>query len=499
MKAARTLLFLLAAATIAPAVAGSEQSVLTFHGEPSRSGNFLAPGLTFERARGLHIDPEFDAKVAGHIYAQPLYWRAPGTDSGVLFAETEENTVYALDAKSGKEIWSRALGKPVSRAMLACGNIDPLGITGTPVIDPAGEAIYLDAMVSTSEGPSHLVFGLSLKDGSVLPGFPVDLARALKAKGENFDARFQNERGALALLDGTLYLPFGGHFGDCGSYRGWIIGIPLKDPHSVESWATRAQGGGIWAPGGIASDGKSLYFATGNTFDTKVWRDGEAVFRLGPDLRRSLSAEDFFTPADWRALDARDADLGCSNPVMLDLPKEGGTQALVLAFGKDGRAFLLDRQNLGGAGGALLAGTAAKSPVLTAAAVYPADDGVFAVFQGRGAHCPARRGEKGNGLTALKIRAGSPPTMDTVWCADPGGEGSPIVTTTDGHSYPVVWIVGAEGDNRLHGFRGDTGEPLFEGGGSADKMTGLHHFQTLIAAGDRLYVAADGRIYAFAH
>ena len=89
--------------------------------------------------------------------------------------------------------------------------------------------------------------------------------------------------------------------------------------------------------------------------------------------------------------------------------------------------------------------------------------------------------------------------MDTVWCADPGGEGSPIVTTTDGHSYPVVWIVGAEGDNRLHGFRGDTGEPLFEGGGSANKMTGLHHFQTLIAAGDRLYVAADGRIYAFAH
>jgi len=67
------------------------------------------------------------------------------------------------------------------------------------------------------------------------------------------------------------------------------------------------------------------------------------------------------------------------------------------------------------------------------------------------------------------------------------------------HSNPIVWIVGAEGDNLLHGFRGDTGQPLFAGGGSANKMRGLHHFQTLIAAENHLYVAADGRIYAFAN
>jgi hypothetical protein len=69
------------------------------------------------------------------------------------------------------------------------------------------------------------------------------------------------------------------------------------------------------------------------------------------------------------------------------------------------------------------------------------------------------------------------------------------VTTTDGHSNAIIWIVGAEGDNQLHGFRGDTGEPLFTGPGQA--MTGLRHFQTLIATEDRLYVAADGGIYAF--
>jgi hypothetical protein len=75
------------------------------------------------------------------------------------------------------------------------------------------------------------------------------------------------------------------------------------------------------------------------------------------------------------------------------------------------------------------------------------------------------------------------------------GAGSPVVTTTDGHSDPIVWIAGAEGDNRLHGFRGDTGEAIF---GSNEVMTGLRHFQTLIATESRLFVAADGRLYAFA-
>ncbi len=85
--------------------------------------------------------------------------------------------------------------------------------------------------------------------------------------------------------------------------------------------------------------------------------------------------------------------------------------------------------------------------------------------------------------------------MTTAWSAPLRGVGSPIVTTTDGRSDPIVWIVGAEGDNLLHGFRGDTGEPLYAG--PSPPMAGLRHFQTLIATEDRLYVGADGRIYAF--
>jgi hypothetical protein len=88
--------------------------------------------------------------------------------------------------------------------------------------------------------------------------------------------------------------------------------------------------------------------------------------------------------------------------------------------------------------------------------------------------------------------------LTTAWCAVSHGVGSPIVTTTDGHSDPIVWMVGAEGDNRLHAFKGETGEALFTGGGPNEALAGLHHFQTLIATGERLYVGADDRIYAFA-
>jgi hypothetical protein len=479
------------------AVSGTAQgqSVLTYHGSTDRSGNYIVPPLSWERARNIRLDPSFQPRIAGHLYAQPLYWRPPGSAAGQLLVATEDNNVYAIDASSGREIWRRQLDKPVALSTLECGNIDPLGITGTPVIDETTQTIYLAAMVADAAGPHHRVFAVSLKDGSPLPGWLVDIAEVLAARGQHFNARDQNQRGALAILAGRVYVPYGGHYGDCGGYRGWVIGIGLRNPSDIVSWSTRGQGGGIWAPGGIASDGRSLFVATGNTIGVSTWSDGEAVFRLSPDLRRQDAPEDFFAPADWPSLDSRDADLGGTNPLPLEVPASSGKQALVLALGKDGRAYLLDRRRLGGIGGSLASEIVATRPIRTAPAAYPAGEGVYVAFEGSGAHCPDSR--RGDALTVLQIRAGSPPTLVTGWCGTLQGEGSPIVTTTDGHSNPIVWIVGAEGDNRLHGYRGDTGEPLFGGGGPQDAMTGLRHFQGLLAADNRLYVGADGRLYAF--
>jgi hypothetical protein len=364
------------------------------------------------------------------------------------------------------------------------------------VIDESTGAIYLDAAVEESSAPHHRVFALSLKDGSTLPGWPIDVADALRAEHEVFNARDQSERGALTSLDGMLYVPFGGYWGDCGDYHGWVVGISLKDPGLLTGWSTRARGGGIWAPGGISSIGQSLFVATGNTFNASTWSDGEAIVRLAPDLHRSNDRRDYFAPTNWHTLDLQDADLGGTNPVILDVDNQHGRrQGLLLALGKDGRAYLLDRNNLGGIGGSLATEAVSKRPILAAPAVYTVAGDAFVAFQGRGERC-ALRGA-GDELTVLKISSGPEPMISTAWCRSVPGASSPIVTTTDGQSEPIVWVVGAEGDNRLHGFRGDDGEPLFNGG-AGPAMLGLHHFQTLIATKDRLYVGADQRVYAFA-
>jgi hypothetical protein len=105
-----------------------QDNVLAYHGGADRSGNFTVPGLTWQRARSLHLDQAFQARIAGNVYAQPLFWRTPGSTSGRLLVATEDNNVYAMDATRGHLIWARSLGKPVPRSALRCGNIDPLGV-----------------------------------------------------------------------------------------------------------------------------------------------------------------------------------------------------------------------------------------------------------------------------------------------------------------------------------------------------------------------------------
>ena len=484
---------MLALMLIAGVKAAGAQTVATYHGRADRSGNFVMPSLTWERARSLRLEPGFAPRFAGHLYAQPLYWHPPGRNSGVLIVASESNTVAAIDATTGKNLWSRTLGEPAPLSAFPCGNIDPLGITGTPVIDEAGRTLYVDAMVRAAAGARHRLFALSLDDGAVRPGWPIEVDKALRSIGQNFNSGVQNQRGALLILGGMLYVPYGGFFGDCGDYHGWVVGVRLGDPTQIVAWHTRARGGGIWAPGGLASDGTSIYAVTGNTIGAAAWSDGNAVLRLAPDLHHSLLPADYFAPADWRALDRRDADLGGSNPLLFDLPRANGTQPVVLALGKDQRAYLVDRNNLGGIGGSLVAKQVADGPIRTAPAAYPVADSIYAAFEGPGADCPTRAGN--GGVTVLRLRAGTPPAMDTAWCGALSGAGAPIVTTTDGRADPIVWILGAEGDNRLHGFRGDTGEVLFT---SPPLVGGLRHFETLIAADGRLFVGADSRLYAFA-
>ena len=178
-------------------------------------------------------------------------------------------------------------------------------------------------------------------------------------------------------------------------------------------------------------------------------------------------------------------------PLPLTVP--GSPIPLMLALGKDGNAYLLDRNNLGGVGGALAMRHAARGVIITAAAAYPLNDAMPVVYQARGVVCPNDRIVSGIGVLAVGGQRGN--RLSVAWCARLDGRGAPIVTTTDGSANPIVWAVGAEGDDRLHGFRGDTGDEIYAGAGNG--MTGLRHFVTILAAAGRFYIAGDDRIFAF--
>ena len=162
----------------------------------------------------------------------------------------------------------------------------------------------------------------------------------------------------------------------------------------------------------------------------------------------------------------------------------------MLALGKDGNAYLLSRENLGGIGHAIAKTHVSTDKIRTAMATYPGADAAMVAFEGAGAACP--NGQSGN-LVMLKI---TPSAIATAWCASFTGVGAPIVTTTDAKTDPIVWVVGAQGDGRLYGFRGTDGKPVAAvAGGSA----GILGFQTILWANGRFYVAANGAVYAFVY
>lgn len=484
-----------AAGTPAGGAAGavtSGASVLQHHKNATRDGVYVDAAFTKAAAAALHRDSTFTATLSGPTYAQPLYLENGSGGKDIVILATERNEVVAFDAANGTVVWQKTLATPVPRSNLPCGNIDPMGITGTPAIDAASRTLLVNAMTLDAGVVKHKVFALATEDGSTKSGWPVDVGATATANGLTFESPVHGERGALLVMNGNVYVPYGGHFGDCGNYHGWVVGISIANPAAAPTaWATRGRAGGIWASGGIASDGQSLYVATGNTLPATTWMDGEAIIRLGPNLAASQNTVDYFAPSDWAALDARDVDLGGSGPIIFDVP--GATPSeLVMGLGKDGKAYLLDRKNLGGIGGALAITQVSSDRIIQAAAAYRTAQGSYVVFKGHGTGCP--NGSSGQ-LTALKISPASPPTVSVAWCAGPAGAGSPMVTTTNGTADPVVWWVAAEGDGRLRGFDGDTGAVINDGANAL--VSNVRRFQTPIAAKGRIFSASDQGVIAF--
>jgi hypothetical protein len=479
----------------ASAISTGAASVLQYHNDPARDGVYIDPLFTRLAAGAIKKDPTFVAAIKGPTYAQPLYYDAPDGRDLVITA-TEQNEVSAFSALDGSVIWQKVIAPPGEPG--CGGSIRPLGITGTPVIDPETKTLYVAAMTM---GMKHQVFALSLLDGSVLPGWPVDVG-TVKAGATAFNPATQNQRGALLLLNKTLYVPYGGNFQDCGDYHGWVVGIPVDNPAAPLAYATKGYGGGIWAPGGLASDGVSVFAATGNTMmgpgmintSPASWSGGNAVLRLSPTLADipETQTTDFFAAQDWKMQDMAGTDLGSSGPALFSML--GATPGdYVLAFGKNGGAYLLNRANLGGMGMGMqmkmISSGGIAGGMIQAAAVYKTPTATYAAFRSAQDVMGCKQGTEGN-FGVLKL-TGSPPTMAVDWCADGTGTGSPIVTSTDGMQESVVWLFSG---GRLFGFDGETGATLYAG---MESVGTIDKYQTPIVAKGRLFIAATGTVYAF--
>src|SRR6266550_9348060 len=192
---------------LAMALALTPGSVLadwtTYHLDQSRTGNDTTePAAT-------NVSSAWNANVSGQIYAEPLI-----VGNTVLVA-TEQNNVYGLDAATGAVLWSNtSLGASVPSSSLPCGNINPVGITGTPVVDTASGLMYV---VATLAQPSihYELYAINITTGAT--AWHETIAPA------GFNTIYQGQRGALALANGRVYIPFGGRAGDCGTYSGWVV------------------------------------------------------------------------------------------------------------------------------------------------------------------------------------------------------------------------------------------------------------------------------------
>ncbi len=295
----------------------------TYHHDVARSGV-----SSDQQALGSVKAAWTSASLDGNIYAEPL------VVGGRVIVATEGNSVYALDASTGQTVWTASLRAPVPGGALPCGNIDPSGITGTPAIDVAAGTIYTVAFLKASM--QHELFALDLQTGAVRWHRPVD--------PPGLSPLVEQERGALTLSGGRVYVPFGGLNGDCGQYKGAVVSVAADGSGNLTSYIVpTSRMAGMWNPAGPVVDGNGdLWVTTGNSESRSTFDYGDAAIRLSPQLQ----VLDYFAPSNWAALNARDLDLCSLNPVLLPSGR-------VLVMGKDGVAYLLDAANLGKVSGGL--------------------------------------------------------------------------------------------------------------------------------------------------
>ena len=361
--------------------------VTTYHNDISRTGaNTHEFALAPSNVNTNSFGKLFACTVDGAIYAQPL-WIPQLTISGakhnVVIVATQHDSVYAFDADVSpcSKLWQVSLldaphggtagetsvpsSPPNNVVGNGFGDITPeVGITGTPVIDPATNTIYVvsKSYVPTSSPLSFFqrLHALDLVTGGEKLGGPVSISASVPGTGDgssggtvSFDPANQHQRPGLALMGGIVYIAWASHE-DHDPYHGWVIGYSAStltqaavfnaNPNQVAGFAYSR--GGIWMSGAApAGDANGLYFSTGNGAFNGTDAYSDSVVKLGPATGGVFPVADYFTPFNQSTLDAFDTDVGAGGVVIL--PDLSSGKQILVQVGKDGTIHVLDRSKLG--------------------------------------------------------------------------------------------------------------------------------------------------------
>jgi outer membrane protein assembly factor BamB len=443
----------------------SPGDLVTFGYGNSRSNHdTVDPKITTLSARPVWNRDSLD----GAVYGQPLVY------DGTVYVATENDSVYAIGARSGKVLWHRHLGTSVRTSVIdtaptlggGCGDISPLGITGTPVIDPAkgelfvAEETYLPGRQNWHH-IRHWLVALSLSSHHVLWHRDIDPPNANNPA--HYYIAAEQQRPALTLANGRLYVGFGGLAGDCGQYHGFEVGLADSGKGALLSYQVpSAREAAIWeTDGALVTPQGDLYVATGNGASTTKFDEGNAVIELSPKLHRL----GVWAPSDWVTRNENDWDLGSSGPIQVPgssvLFEAGKVEA-----GSD-TGYLLREGHLDGVGRGGVSGSVCTNSSgdfgADASDVIGSRKFIFAAC--------------GGGTVAVRVTA-SPRTLKLAWVVSGGADGSPLVAGGR------VWVLSWPGGG-LYGINPSTGHVVLTR--STDQ---LGHFVTPAVGDGMLFVPA---------
>ncbi|HEY5111541.1 MAG TPA: PQQ-binding-like beta-propeller repeat protein [Acidimicrobiales bacterium] len=433
-------------AALAAPTPPSQSSWTVYHGNAKGSGvsSVVKTVTTSKRAWTSPV-------LSGELYGEPLVY------SRDVFVATENDTIYALSSTNGKVVWTRHLATPVPSSALPCGDISPsVGVTGTPVIDPSRNEIFVVADEFVARKPEHFLLGLSTKTGATEMRQRVDPPGA--------DPASLLARSGLTLDAGRVVFGLGGNYGDCGAYNGRVVSVKETGSSptffTVDAAAGDSQGA-VWMGGAapIVDARGNIWVSVGNgsvRSSGQAFDDSDSVL----ELSATLHLKQYFAPTDWAQNNASDADMTMA-PALL-------ANGQVVLAGKSRIVYLLNGANLGGIG--------SGEATLPDACSNDIDGGP--AFSGTTVYLPCLSGPVAVSVTT------SPPSLKELWQSSVGG-GPAIVAAGE------VWTVGQNGV--LYGLDPATGSVRQQA--SVGALS--NHFSTPSVGDSLLLVSTSNRVVAF--